>query len=72
VKRATEVFIERGYKDTQMDDIAAALGVAKGTVYVYVESKEALFDLVARCADTISSFDPFHACRSPRRSGEPR
>jgi AcrR family transcriptional regulator len=58
VKRATEVFIERGYKDTQMDDIATSLGVAKGTVYVYVESKEALFDLVARCADTIPSFDP--------------
>jgi AcrR family transcriptional regulator len=34
-----------------MDDIAEALGVAKGTVYLYVESKEALFDLVCRAAD---------------------
>jgi AcrR family transcriptional regulator len=34
-----------------MDDVAKALGVAKGTLYVYVESKDALFDLVARCAD---------------------
>jgi len=34
-----------------MADIAAAMGVAKGTLYAYVESKEALFDLVARCAD---------------------
>src|SRR5262245_30218518 len=34
-----------------MDDVAAALGVAKGTLYLYVESKEALFDLVIRCAD---------------------
>ena len=58
VKHATEVFIERGYKDTQMEDIASALGVAKGTLYVYVESKEALFDLVARCADSVPSFDP--------------
>jgi len=48
---ATKVFIEQGYRRTQMDDIAAALGVAKGTLYLYVESKEALFDLVARCTD---------------------
>jgi AcrR family transcriptional regulator len=48
---ATTVFIEQGYHRTQMDDVAAALGVAKGTLYLYVESKEALFDLVARCAD---------------------
>jgi AcrR family transcriptional regulator len=48
---ATRVFIEQGYRRTQMADIAEALGVAKGTLYLYVESKEALFDLVARCAD---------------------
>ena len=58
VKHATEVFIDRGYNDTQMEDIASSLGVAKGTLYVYVESKEALFDLVARCADSIPSFEP--------------
>ena len=58
VKHATEVFIDRGYKNTQMDDIASSLGVAKGTLYVYVESKEALFDLVARCADSVPSFEP--------------
>jgi AcrR family transcriptional regulator len=48
---ATKVFIEQGYRRTQMDDVATALGVAKGTLYLYVESKEALFDFVARCAD---------------------
>jgi AcrR family transcriptional regulator len=58
VKHATEVFIERGYKNTQMEDIASSLGVAKGTLYVYVQSKEALFDLVARCADSVPSFEP--------------
>jgi AcrR family transcriptional regulator len=50
VECATGVFIERGYKRTQMADVADALGVAKGTLYLYVESKEALFDLVARHA----------------------
>ena len=51
VECATRVFIEQGYRRTQMGDIAEALGVAKGTLYLYVESKDALFDLVARCAD---------------------
>ncbi len=51
VRAATEVFIEQGYQRTQMADVAEALGVAKGTIYLYVESKEALFDLVCRSAD---------------------
>ena len=42
---ATGVFIARGFRRTQMSDVAEALGVAKGTVYLYVESKEALLDL---------------------------
>jgi AcrR family transcriptional regulator len=50
VDSATWVFIKQGYKRTQMGDVAEALGVAKGTLYLYVESKEALFDLVVRCA----------------------
>ncbi len=51
VECATRVFIEQGYRRTQMADVAEALGVAKGTLYLYVESKDALFDLVVRCAD---------------------
>jgi AcrR family transcriptional regulator len=34
-----------------MADVADALGVAKGTVYGYVESKESLFDAAVRFAD---------------------
>jgi AcrR family transcriptional regulator len=55
---ATKVFIDQGYRRTQMDDIAAALGVAKGTLYLYVESKEALFDLVVRCVDVDPPLPP--------------
>lgn len=51
IESATQVFIDQGYRRTQMADIAAALGVAKGTLYLYVTSKDALFDLVVRCAD---------------------
>ncbi len=51
VEAATAVFLEEGYRRTQMADVAARMGVAKGTLYLYVESKEALFDAVVRHAD---------------------
>src|SRR5215470_12523666 len=47
---AARVFSERGYRRAQMADVAAAMGVAPGTLYLYVESKEALFDLVVQRA----------------------
>ena len=63
---AARVFIEQGYARTQMADIAAALGVAKGTLYLYVESKEALFDLVARHADDPRAEWPPLPIRTPK------
>jgi len=65
---ATEVFIAQGYQRTQMADVAKALGVAKGTLYLYVESKDALFDLVARCADDAHPFEKLPALpiRTPK------
>lgn len=53
VEVATKTFIARGFRLTQMSDIADRLGVAKGTLYGYVESKEALFDAAVRFADGI-------------------
>ena len=51
LRAATDVFLEQGYRRTQMADVAERLGVAKGTLYLYVESKEALLDAVLRHAD---------------------
>lgn len=52
VAAGTRVFIDSGgFRRTQIGDVAREMGVAKGTVYLYVESKEALFDLVLRHAD---------------------
>ena len=51
VDAATGVFITQGYRRTQMGDVAKAMGLAKGTVYLYVEGKDALFDIVLRSAD---------------------
>jgi len=51
VEAATAVFLEQGYRRTQMADVARRLGVAKGTLYLYVEGKEALFHEVFRHVD---------------------
>ena len=50
VHAAVQVFIRRGYRRTQMADVARAMGVAPGTLYLYVQSKEALFDFVIQHA----------------------
>lgn len=51
LEAATRTFISAGYRQTQMADVAEVLGVAKGTLYGYVESKAALFDAAIRFAD---------------------
>lgn len=50
IEHAARVFMAKGYRQTQMSDVARSLGIAPGTVYLYVESKESLFDLVMRYA----------------------
>jgi AcrR family transcriptional regulator len=46
IEAAIEVFIAKGYRRTQMSDVARAASVSQGTLYNYVESKEALFYLI--------------------------
>ncbi|MBI4514669.1 MAG: TetR/AcrR family transcriptional regulator [Deltaproteobacteria bacterium] len=40
---ATEVFAQREFHEVLTDDIAAKLGIGKGTIYRYFDSKEALY-----------------------------
>lgn len=48
---ARAVFLEKGFAAARMDDVAARARVAKGTLYLHFESKEALFKaLVASVA----------------------
>jgi AcrR family transcriptional regulator len=42
---AVEVFNERGYEGTSMDDLSRRLGITKSAIYHHVESKEALLGL---------------------------
>jgi AcrR family transcriptional regulator len=48
MEAALAVFCRQGFERSQVADVAKAMGVAVGTIYLYVESKEALFDLVVR------------------------
>ena len=43
LETAAEVFARKGYHEATMDDIASAIGVSKGAVYQYFETKEKLF-----------------------------
>jgi AcrR family transcriptional regulator len=45
--RAAELFAERGYAGTSMNDVAAAAGVGKATLYHYVRDKRALVAQIA-------------------------
>ncbi|MGD0855064.1 MAG: TetR/AcrR family transcriptional regulator [Dehalococcoidia bacterium] len=44
LKAAREVFKRSGYEKAHVEDIAQLAGVAKGTVYLYFKSKQAMLD----------------------------
>lgn len=45
---ALDLFVEKGYAATRLDDVAAKAGVSKGTLYLYFANKEDLFKAVVR------------------------
>ena len=45
---ALDVFSRRGFATARLDDVAAKAGIAKGTLYLYFKSKEALFEELIR------------------------
>src|SRR5690349_6542768 len=48
IAAALELFVEGGYEATKLADVARHAGVTKGTLYLYFDSKEALFKAVVR------------------------
>jgi AcrR family transcriptional regulator len=60
---AREVFLAQGFDAASMGEIARKAGVSKGTLYVYFDSKEQLFEAIAQeaCgaqAEGVFSLDP--------------
>ncbi|HEV2958168.1 MAG TPA: TetR/AcrR family transcriptional regulator [Xanthobacteraceae bacterium] len=60
---ARKVFLAQGFDGASMGEIARAAGVSKGTLYVYFDSKEKLFEEITHeaCsaqAEGVFTFDP--------------
>ncbi len=48
LEAALDLFVEKGYAATKVDEVAARAGVSKGTLFLYFPSKEDLFKAVVR------------------------
>jgi AcrR family transcriptional regulator len=69
---AAKLFSERGFRGTSMDDIARELGILKGSLYYWIDSKEALLAdvLLGALAKTIE--DGKEICARPEMSAPDR
>lgn len=45
---ALDLFVDKGYAATRVEEVAARAGVSKGTLFLYFPSKETLFQAVVR------------------------
>jgi len=48
IQAALEVFADRGFAATKLEDVARKAGVTKGTIYLYFANKDALFKALIR------------------------
>lgn len=48
LEAALDLFVEKGFASTRLEDVAKRAGVSKGTLYLYYENKEDLFKAVVR------------------------
>jgi len=48
IDAALEEFTAQGFTATKLDDVAVRAGIGKGTIYLYFDSKEQLFEEVVR------------------------
>ncbi len=48
IDAALEAFTQQGFTATKLDDVAERAGIGKGTIYLYFDSKENLFEEVVR------------------------
>jgi AcrR family transcriptional regulator len=67
---ATELFLRDGYRGTSMDDIAAAAGVSKQTIYKQFAHKEQLFSHVVEALVNAASDPVYDAVRALQVSGD--
>lgn len=69
---SAKIFYEKGYDSTSLQDIATAVGLLKGSIYYYINTKEdLLFELVMRAQaiwkDTINEPDELADAPAPEQ-----
>ena len=64
---ATHLFKENGFHNTSMQDLADALGMQKGRLYYYIDSKEELLRCLLERATSVHGLpiDEIYACDLP-------
>lgn len=67
---AQKVFNSRGYSAATVEEVAVEAGVAKGSVYNYFNSKQALFNQVFQAAMTTMQADCERIVTSPASASE--
>ncbi len=64
LRAAARLFAARGYGDSSLTDVAAAMGYSKGAIYNYFASKQEIYDAIiietlsGLCAATAAAVDP--------------
>lgn len=64
LEKALELFTDKGYEGSSMDDIAKAVGIRKASLYAHFEGKERIFsaifqDILAEYTNTIHQLTAF-------------
>lgn len=52
IAAALKVFAKKGFSEARAEDVAAQAGIAKGTLYLYFDSKEAIYEAALKHAMT--------------------
>ena len=65
IEAATLVFAQKGFDRATMDDIAAAAGINKATIYLYFKNKDALIIAIAEQIFALELADLQRACELP-------
>ena len=68
LRKALDLFWERGYEGTSLNDLAQAMGIASASIYACFGSKEALFRETVALYGTISGASPRRAPMGSRCS----
>ena len=68
IEKSKELFVEKGYNETKVEDITKALGISKGSFYTYFKSKEEILMGILKklCEKYISALNKIDISKSPK------